>query len=522
MMNKYTIVSTSIIVTLYIFIINIVSNAATQTITLSILPSLVFLLILFTSGLLHRYVFKLMAISSIFITSIAVFLKWRYKATVTEDILLSGMMNDSALTAEMLSLPLLGWLLFVAFIPILAIIKLAIQSSTLKGYLLSFGAVILLIVGTVVAQGYEYRAKGQIRDHKLVQAIGSFSPLDVFYAYKKALKAKKLLSKDYMSAKNILHTYKSKESAEDRLIVLIIGESTRGDHLSINGYGRETTPKLKKIKNIYSFSHAKSCDTLTLRSMHYMFSSLRCSNDDNRVTGAAFTNILSTLGYQVEIYSLQTLNAFYHYLGYDKLVSKYAVVREQESGAKDKSLLPYIRKSIEEYNKGKKLIVVHTLGSHQSYIDRIDRTDELFSSTCDGTDVGMCTQDKLVDAYDNTILAVDNFVSSIIGMLSQKKAMLVYVSDHGESLGEDGYYLHGKSRNIAPKEQFMIPFLFWFSDSYTDTQEAKSFKKRASDFLLDENVTHDHLFHSILGCAGIESEDGGIDKRLNLCQDLDI
>ena len=512
-------VSISLAIAVYLYLLNFVSNDSYESNYLAILPALIFSFIILLSGVLHKYIFKLLIVTNILIASITIFFKWRYKATVTEDILLSGMMNDTSLTAEMLSVPLLLWLIFTALIPILIIIKIDMQRIAAKRYLLSLVVVILLIIVTLVVQEYEYRAKGQIRDHKSVQAIGSFSPLDVFYAYKKALKAQKTLTQDYLKVKSISHAYQSQELDEDRLIVLIVGETSRGDHLSINGYTRETTPKLEKIKNLYSFSNAQSCDTLTLRSMHYMFSPLRCDNDDSRVTEESFTKILSSLGYHIEIYSLQTLNAFYHYLGYDKLISKYAVVREQESGTKDKSLLPYIEKSIHEYRGGKRLIIVHTLGSHQSYFDRIDKSSEQFVPACKSADVAMCDKDELVNAYDNTILAVDDFISSIIGMLSHKRAMLIYTSDHGESLGEGGYYLHGKPKKTAPPEQFVVPFLFWFSDSYTKTKEAKSFAKQINRTSLDMNISHDYLFHSILGCSGVVSEDGGIDGTLDLCNE---
>jgi len=507
----------SVLVTLYLFALNFFSNQDIVKIYQSVLPALVFLLLLLIIGFLHRFVWKAIAIPSLFIASITLFFKWRYQATVTEDILLSGMINDASLTTEMLSLPLLIWLLLTAVIPTWIILRIAIGKTTWKKKVFALLAVLLLIGMTMRIQGYEYRARGQIRDYKTVQAIGSFSPLDILYAYKKARKAHQVLTKKYLQAKEVLHQYKDED--RDQLIVLIVGESTRGDHLSLNGYNKETTPKLQSIKNLYSFRHAKSCDTLTLRSMHYMFSPLTCREEEGSVNEAAFTEVFHSLGYHIEIYSLQTLNAFYHYLGYDTLVSKYAVVREQKQGTKDISLLPYIQKSIEGYTKGKKLIVIHTLGSHQSYFDRIEKYQERFKPTCNSADVALCAREELVNSYDNTIVAIDGFVASIIGMLSQKRAMLVYLSDHGESLGEGGVYFHGKPKKSAPKEQFKIPFLFWFSNSYSRTAEVKQFTNWVDTFSLDANVSHDHLFHSILGCAGISSEDGGIDTRLNFCQE---
>jgi len=509
----------SILITFYLFILNLVSNQNLEKVTMSILPTLLFVFCILIVGILSKYIWKLVVILAILIASGTVFFKWRYDVTITEDILLSGMINDAGLTTEMFSASLLIWLLLTAIIPIGIILQTPIEKITLKKQLSAVLLIILLIFLTLSMQGYEYRKRGQIRDYKSIQAIGSFSPLDILYAYKKALKAKKILNDKYIEGKKIIHHYQDDRKDRSQLIVLVIGESTRGNHLLLNGYNRETTPLLKEIDNLYSFHHANSCDTLTLRSLHYMFSPLSCKIEESSVKEAAFTEVFRSLGYQVEIYSLQTLNAFYHYLSYDTLVSKYAVVREQKNGTRDSSLLPYIQKSIETYTKEKKLIVIHTLGSHQSYFDRIGTQEERFKPTCKSADVALCQQKELVNSYDNTIVAIDSFLSSIIRMLRDKRAMFVYLSDHGESLGEEGVYFHGKPKKIAPKEQFDIPFIFWFSDMYSKTIEAENFKDWVDTFSLDINVSHDYLYHSILGCAGISSTDGGIDSALNFCKE---
>jgi len=494
-----------------------VSNQDIDKIAMSILPALVLLLFFLMMGLASKYIWKTIMILTILLSSITIFFKWRYQVTITEDIILSGMINDSALTTEMISLSLLWWMILTAGIPIYMFSRIHTTKtgwrSTLYTSIIALGS----IGATMYLQGYEYRAKGQIRDYKVVQAIGSFAPVDILYAYKKASRAHRQLNTKYQQAKEITHHYVDNRADENQLVVLIVGESTRGDHLSINGYDRETSSRLEKIDNLFSFHHALSCDTLTLRSVHYMFSPLTCDTEDSSIQEASFTTILKSLGYGVEIFSLQTLNAFYHYLGYDTLISKYAVIREQSSGTRDISLLPYIQRSIKNHKKGKKLIVIHTLGSHQSYFDRIDTTSLRFEPTCNSADVALCTQEQLINSYDNTVVAIDDFISSIIDMLSQKKAMLIYISDHGESLGEEGVYFHGTPKQDAPREQFSIPFLFWFSDSYIKMPEVEHFTNWVDRFSLDANISHDYLFHSILGCSGISSDDG-IAQELNLCQ----
>ena len=215
------------------------------------------------------------------------------------------------------------------------------------------------------------------------------------------------------------------------LLVFVIGESTRGDRFSLNGYRRNTNPQLSQIQNLFSFKHAQSCDTLTIHSVHCLASPMLKSSPD-----------------------------------------------------------------------------------------RISPQFQVFKSYCTNPDVSKCSKTELDNAYDNTVLGVDNLLADVIRHLAQsgKKALLFYVSDHGESLGENGDYFHGKPVAVAPKEQFSVPFVVWFSDAYRQTPEGAALAQRVAEAAnSDKAVSHDHIFHSVLGCAGMVSPNGGIDEQLNLC-----
>lgn len=516
-MPKTTTATNALFLFIYILILNTFSNQTMGLTMVSLPVGLLFLLILFSISHMSIFLYRIISTLSIIVASSAIFYKWRYQVIITEDILLSGIINDYELTMELLTWPFLIWLAITAFLPIWVLWNIKIRKSTLFRYLLLVTLIVVSIFSFVLLNKFEYRKKGQIRDYKIIQAIGSFSPVDVLYAFKKALKAKSKLEQKYLKSRLTANSYNIKNIDNDRLIVVIIGESTRGDHFSINGYKRETTPKIKNLKNVYSFTNAKSCDTITIRSLNYMMSPLLCNSADSDVSKASWVEIMHSLGYGVELYSLQTLNALYHYLTYDKLLSKYAIVAEQETGTRDVSLLPYITKSINEYKSGKKLIIIHTLGSHQRYYDRIMDDKRLFKPSCTNTDVSECTYNELLNSYDNTIVGIDSFIFTVSSLLQDKKAMLIYLSDHGESLGENGIYFHGQPRVIAPKEQFDIPFIFWFSDKYKNYKEYSMFMKRTNDNGLDMNITHDYLFHSVLGCSGVDSNDTHIYNKLNLC-----
>jgi KDO II ethanolaminephosphotransferase len=497
-----------------------VNNSLSQ-IFIALIPSMLLLLVFLVIGFTHHIIYKTFIALQIFLASIAIFFKWQDHVTITSDILLSGMINDAALSVEMISLPLVLWVIVTALLPILWIYRLELEKISFKAYSLKVGKLSSLLLVSLVAllflNGFEYRKKGNLRDPKFSIMLDSFSPLDVDYSLNRAYISYKRLKKNYRDVKKMsgLHEY---TNAEDELtVVFILGETTRGDHFSINGYERETTPKLSRIENLYSFKNVTSCDTLTLRSVPCILSPMNAEQEDRIPKYSAFTDVFKSLGFEVEIYSLQGLSAFYRYLGYDKLVAKREILKNSQEKAQDIALLPFIKDSLSNFQMKKKLLVIHTLGSHQLYIDRVPQEQIAYTPNCQSQSSVACSQESLVNAFDNTVLSVDSFLSSVIEELEDKKAIVVYTSDHGESLGESGIFGHGKPIDIAPKEQFSVPLVFWFSQPYLQTETGKKVYTNIGKHTADTPLSHDNVYHSILGCSGIASSDGGITKELNIC-----
>ena len=512
-MLKLNAILLSFVISFYILLLNTVAYHSIKDLYYAIPIAILFFILLLIFRIFGKFVFKIVIATFILFASIVIFFKWRYNVTITSDIILSGLINDKSLTSEMASVSLVIWVIFTALIPIVLLFKVKIYKNSFKQYFQYSIGSILLVLFLMYLQGYKYRAKGQIRDYKTIYALENFSPIDLFFAYKKAKKDLKILKSDYKNIKVDKSSLVSKY--KDSLIVVVIGETSRGDRFSLNGYKKNTNPNLSKLENLYSFKNAKSCDTLTVNSMHYIFTKRECKEFNSAPKGVAFTREFKALGYKIHLYTLQTLNAFYNYLGYDKMVGKYRIINEQKVGTKDIALLPYIKKDIENYKGGKELLIIHTLGSHQTYIDRLANSDKQFKPICHTADVKKCPKSELDNTFDDTIIAVDNFLTKTINMLKNKNAMLVYFSDHGESLGENGVYFHGAPVKTAPKEQFNVPIIFWFSNEYKSKEEYNSFTQNFN-YLKDKNITHDYLYHSILGCSGIKSKD--IKENLNLCK----
>jgi len=144
------------------------------------------------------------------------------------------------------------------------------------------------------------------------------------------------------------------------------------------------------------------------------------------------------------------------------------------------------------------------MGNHgPAYYLRYPPAFEKFKPVCKTNELNRCSREEINNAYDNAILYTDYFLSKVIEALEKNserfEAALFYVSDHGESLGENGLYLHGYPRMLAPKEQLLVPVIMWFSRSFDDVDVSKIRAKRGDRF------THDSVFHTVLGLLEIES-----------------
>jgi len=150
------------------------------------------------------------------------------------------------------------------------------------------------------------------------------------------------------------------------------------------------------------------------------------------------------------------------------------------------------------------LIVLHTLGNHgPAYYQRYPDKFKKFIPTCDTAKLETCSKEQIVNTYDNAILYTDYFLSKTIDILKEiktHKTALIYISDHGESLGEKNLYLHGVPYYIAPQEQTHVPFIIWFSENFKKDINMKCLTDK-----INLKLSHDNLPHTLLGIFGINS-----------------
>ncbi|MDI9240270.1 phosphoethanolamine--lipid A transferase [Lysobacter sp. LF1] len=301
-----------------------------------------------------------------------------------------------------------------------------------------------------------------------------------------------------------------------RLLVLVVGETVRAQNWGLNGYERQTTPQLRGIGPI-NFSHVTSCGSATEVSVPCMFSPYgRAHYDKDRIKHSeSLLHVLEHAGIHTLWRDNQTgckgvcdglaFESFEH--------AKQPQVCDAE-GCLDEVMLDGLESQIAR-QPGDMVVVLHQLGNHgPSYYKRYPSRLRRFTPTCDTAELGDCSREQIVNAYDNAVMYTDDFLARTIRFLSERTdrdTALIYLSDHGESLGENGLYLHGVPYAIAPDTQTHVPMVMWLSPGFAADRDVDvDCMKRGSD----APVSQDNLFHSVLGLMQVSTPE--YDARLDL------
>ncbi|MDF5796617.1 phosphoethanolamine transferase [Pseudomonas aeruginosa] len=407
---------------------------------------------------------------------------------------------------------LLGYLLLLGVLPSLLIWLWPVRyrpffRGLLNKILTLLGC--LLIVAVMVGSFYSTYAPIFREEDKLTHFI---NPTNYIYAVGKYAK-QRLVIKEHPVVEPIGLDARQAPAALQRqkksLLVFVVGETARADHFSLNGYARETNPELSK-QDIVNFTQVRSCGTSTAVSVPCMFSQYPREDysDKKAKTHEGLLDILQRAGVQV-----LWLENNSDCKGTCLRVPNRDIPKTQPSpfcdgkNCLDESLLV----GLQEYIDGLQddaIIVLHSDGSHgPEYYERYPKEMERFQPVCRTNQLGSCSKEELVNVYDNTILYTDHFLTKVIELLKRnadkRDTAMIYVSDHGESLGENGVYLHAAPYSIAPQAQIHVPMVMWFAPQALGNwgiQRSCLDGKRD-----DKDLSHDNLFHSVLGLLDVQT-----------------
>ncbi len=456
------------------------------------------------------YITKIIAILLLLISSISNYCMYAYKVFIDIDMIRNVFETNKREALDLLNLKSFIWIFITGIIPSVTVFFIKIRYSPffkeIKIRLLSVLSSILITGLFTVTFYKEYasflRNNREVR--KLVNTINySYS---LFRYFQSQFQTKREFIKIDENAKFLAH--KGKDKDNKTVFILVIGEAARSASFSLYGYEKDTNPLLSK-KDIVVFKNTTSCATSTAVSLPCIFS-MKNKRDFN-VTDEKYrenlVDLLHKTGYDVVWFENDD-----GCKGVCSRIENYNMVGQNNKNycfgdyCIDEVLLDGLEKRIKNIDKNT-VIVLHTMGSHgPSYYKRYRKEFEKFKPVCETTDIQSCDKEAIVNTYDNTIIYTDFILSSVIDILKKfpnLRTGMFYVSDHGESLGENHIYLHGVPYAVAPKEQKEIPMVLWLSDSMKkqDYIDYECLKNNGNNNLF----SHDNVFHSIISLLRIKT-----------------
>ena len=294
-----------------------------------------------------------------------------------------------------------------------------------------------------------------------------------------------------------------------RTLVLVVGETVRADHWGLNGYERQTTPLLAARDDVINFSDVTACGTSTAVSLPCMFSPQGRENYDRNaiLSHESLLDVLKRVGIDV-VWRDNQAGCKGVCDGVETRIMRSTDAPElcRDGRCLDEILLHGLDARIGAGQGADQLIVLHMLGNHgPNYFERYPAEFERFHPTCRSAELSRCTRDEIINAYDNAVLYTDAVLAQLIEQLearADRDTALLYISDHGESLGEYGIYLHGAPYRVAPSAQTKVPMFLWTSRGF---QRAAGINRECLKSASTQARSHDDLFHTLLGVFGVET-----------------
>jgi lipid A ethanolaminephosphotransferase len=459
-----------------------------------------------------KWTAKPIAIALVFIGGFASYAVNTLGVLITSDQVQNLMQTDIAEARDTWSWHLVVWTLGMTVLPIIAILMLKLKPEPIVRLVIKkvvASIVSLALVGGLLFVFYvDFAAifrenrdlKGMISPQNMIASFASY--------YKKKAPKEKLALVTYVEDAVM---QKANGSALPKLMVLVVGETARAENFSLNGYTKNTNPKLSK-QDLLNFSQVSSCGTATAISVPCMFSGMPREDYDEQLAShrEGLLDIAKRAGYQVTWIDNNSgckgaCDRVEQFKIPEPLQQKWCQDAECFDDILIESLKAYLT-TIPKDDTRPRLIVLHQMGSHgPAYYKRVPEAFKVFKPTCDTNAIQGCTRDALLNSYDNTLLYTDYVLDSLIETLkntTQYETGLWYLSDHGESTGESGMYLHGAPYAIAPTQQTHVPMLMWFSDLWKKqaTEQIKCLAKQNKN-----QLSQDNLFPTMLSLLNVRT-----------------
>lgn len=464
------------------------------------------LLLLAPTRLLMR-----VAASALFIVAaLGCYFASAYGAIMNKDMMRNVLQTDPAEVGGLINFDLLGHVVLLGVVPAVLVWRVALPSSSWRAQLTQracFGvAALALCVACLFACSANYAVF--FREYKPIRfSLSPVAPIASIAGLLSRENARDARQPLLDPAGNV-HRIAAAQ-AKPLVLFLVIGETARAANFQLGGYPRATNPRLQNLDGLAYFDHATSCGTSTAISVPCMFSHLpRGRFDVDEADG--YANLLDSLAKADFDVEWRDNNA-----GCKGVCARVAQINYAEQSGRtgcpnsycyDEIMLTDLQARLATLQRDS-VIVFHGIGSHgPAYWQRYPPQFETFKPACRSNQLQHCTPEEIVNAYDNSIVYTDYVISRQIALLQASAdridSVLIYASDHGESLGEQGIYLHGMPYSFAPRTQKEVPMLIWASRGYAERTGLQVDCVRARS---SEPVSHDNLYHTVLGAMEVRN-----------------
>lgn len=441
----------------------------------------------------------------------ATYFMYTYGAVIDQNMLVNVFETNSQEATALVTPQMLLWIAIAGIIPSVVLLLVRIRSGTWwHTLLLRFAAILgaLLVIILVASVFYKDYASLFRNNKSIVKMVTPANYVSALMKYSKArwfAGDQTLIRMGEDAHKGPVILGQNKKT----VLVLVVGEASRAANYSLNGYSRETNPQLQK-QDMINFPQASSCGTETAVSIPCMFSGMPRKKYDADLARhqEGLLDVLAHAGVNL----LWRENDGGCKGACNRIPHTDMTQWNLNQYCKDKSCIDEVNlhrlDNVLDGLKQDSVLVIHLMGSHgPAYYQRYPQEYRKFTPTCDTNQIQDCTHQALINTYDNTVLYTDSVVSKTIDALKAREATmntaLIYLSDHGESLGENGLYLHGTPYMLAPEQQTHIPFMFWLSPDYV-----KNYRVNASclqNQAAKTAVSQDNLYSTVLGMMNVKS-----------------
>ncbi|MES2976444.1 MAG: phosphoethanolamine--lipid A transferase [Pseudomonadota bacterium] len=466
-----------------------------------------------TSLLAWRWTLKPALLAMLMCAAFGAYFMLDYHVVIDAGMLTNVLQTDVHEASALLSPRLAAMVLALGLVPAIAVWRTPVDYGRWPGRLAQnlLAGVAAFALLLVAAMASFQPLASTMRNHKQVRYL--INPLNAVYAA--GWVATSPLRRNESVTEPIGQDARAAAVAPGKrppLLVLMLGETGRSGNFGLNGYARDTTPELAR-ENVASFRNAWSCGTSTAASVPCMFSHL--GKEAFEARNHNYEGLLDVV--QRSGMAVLWLDNQSGCKGTCGRIPHIDTARLQHpqlcpgGECLDGILLEGIDARIAALPPERRalgvVIVMHQMGSHgPAYAQRSPGEYKRFMPECTGNNLQDCSRESLVNAYDNSIAYTDHVLASTIGWLKARRAdydtAMVYVADHGESLGENNLYLHGLPYAIAPDVQKRVPWITWLSAGY---EQRAAVTTECLKGTRDAEITHDNYFHSVLGLLGIQT-----------------